>query len=69
MNWAKMIMELQQQGLTESAIAMLVGTTQPTISRIKNHERRVYWDVGQRLIAIHGMHKAEHMRAKASALA
>ena len=53
MNWTKIIEDLRAWGLSETDIAELAHTTQPTINRIKRRRQRVEWEMGERLLTLH----------------
>jgi len=55
MNWAKLISDLQQAGMTQAEIAASVGCSQPHISDIANGRRgkQLTYVVGDGLVRLH----------------
>ena len=49
-DWPNCIRKLEKSGMSQYQIANLVGTSQPTINRIKNSEYKVSWNVGEGLL-------------------
>ena len=46
------INQLIQSGMTESEIAAEVGSTQPSINRIRNGKQKPFYDLGAALVAL-----------------
>ena len=60
MNWAKLIKDLQQAGMTQAEIAASVGCSRPHISDIATGRRgrRMAYEVGAGLVRLHAEHAA-----------
>lgn len=67
MNWAKLISDLQQAGMTQAEIAASVGCSQPHISDIVNGRRgkQLTYVVGDGLVRLHAERVASHSAARA----
>ena len=57
MNWKQIISDIIDSGLSEQEIAAIVGTTQPTINRIKTGVvNQPKYEMGVALVALHKKH-------------
>ena len=67
MNWAKLISDLQQAGMTQAEIAASVGCSQPHISDIANGRRgkQLTYVVGAALVRLHAERVASHSAGRA----
>ena len=65
MNWAKLIRDLQQAGMTQAEIAASVGCSRPHISDIANGRRgrRMAYEVGAGLVGLHAERAAPNSAA------
>jgi len=54
MNWTNLIKELQEIGVSQSAIARAVGLSQPSVNMLAaGKTKRVYYEEGVALLALH----------------
>ncbi len=59
------IVSLQEQGWTEAAIAEAVGTSQPTINRIKSGANPLF-DLGMALVTLAASNKPKKAKRRAA---
>jgi predicted XRE-type DNA-binding protein len=54
MNWTKLIKELNELGISQSAIARAVGLSQPSVNMLAaGKTKRVYYEEGVALLALY----------------
>lgn len=49
-DWPACIRRLEKSGMTQQQIANKVGTSQPTVNRIKSGPYKVTWDTGMAIL-------------------
>jgi predicted transcriptional regulator len=68
MDWKTLIRDLVNSGMSQAAIAMNIGVTQPTISGIvKGSQKDVRWSIGERLRALHARQFPDNAEQKTAA--
>lgn len=67
MDWKKLIAELVARGVTQQQIAALCGIVQSTVSAIGSGKTRYpSFEIGQKLIELHGASQRELLRRLAA---